>query len=377
MAEFRGNARYKLPVAAPIHLKTGAQVRKQESRNLSNRHRWSYIGTGPLPDDPSIVAQDFRRTGRRIPMWDAGAFMVDGISPVTPALWREDVYYHLSDRFLQNQYIAETVTAGYVMSDGRFARSGWLGRTGYIAGVRTEKTETESWGWVRARTPSSAAQQQADPVGSVQRDYANNRRAVSGAYTKSFPSVHLTHDLTPAVKARLSWSSSFGRPSMANFVPSETPNETNRTLTISNPSLRPQTAKNWDAVLEYYFEPVGNVSVGWFHKEIKDYIIGGIEAGVVATGPNNGYDGEYAGFTRLTTSNAGTAYVQGWEITYQQQFTFLPGALKGLACSANYTRLDTHGNFGGAAHLTSGQVAGFTPHTANAALSWRYRAYRR
>ena len=41
---------------------------------------------------------------------------------------------------------------------------------------------------------------------------------------------------------------------------------------------------------------------------------------------------------------------------------------------ANYTFLDTHGKFGGADYLTSGQVAGFIPRTANLSLSWRYRA---
>jgi outer membrane receptor protein involved in Fe transport len=68
----------------------------------------------------------------------------------------------------------------------------------------------------------------------------------------------------------LSWSTSFGRPPLSNLAPSESVNETNQTLTISNPSLLPQHAKNWDASLDYYFEPVGNLSIGWFHKTIKD-----------------------------------------------------------------------------------------------------------
>jgi TonB-dependent receptor len=150
-------------------------------------------------------------------------------------------------------------------------------------------------------------------------------------------------------------------------------NETAQTLTISNPSLKPQTSKNWDFSLEYYFEPVGNLSIGWFQKTIKDYIVSGIESGTVPTGANNGFNGDYGGFRMLSTSNAGTAYVQGWEFSYQQQFTFLPGLLKGLGFGANYTTLDTHGDFGGTTNLSSGQVAGFIPRTANVSLSWRYR----
>jgi outer membrane receptor protein involved in Fe transport len=49
--------------------------------------------------------------------------------------------------------------------------------------------------------------------------------------------------------------------------------------------------------------------------------------------------------------------------------------LKGLSGLVNYTLLDTHGDFGGAGTLSTGQVAGFVPRTANASLSWRYRGF--
>ena len=87
--------------------------------------------------------------------------------------------------------------------------------------------------------------------------------------------------------------------------------------------LKPQLASNWDATLEYYFEPVGQFSAGWFQKTIKDYIVSGVISGTVPTGSDNGYNGDFGGYTILTSSNGGTAYVQGWELTYQQQFTFV------------------------------------------------------
>ena len=63
---------------------------------------------------------------------------------------------------------------------------------------------------------------------------------------------------------------------------------------------------------------------------------------------------------------------QGWEFAYSQQFTFLPGVLKGLAASFNYTWIDTHGLYTGSRYLTRNEVAGFIPHAANASLTWRY-----
>ena len=46
-------------------------------------------------------------------------------------------------------------------------------------------------------------------------------------------------------------------------------------ITAPNPNLKPERSDNYVARLAYYFEPVGNLSVGWFHKEIKDYLVSG------------------------------------------------------------------------------------------------------
>ncbi|MBL9185904.1 MAG: TonB-dependent receptor [Opitutaceae bacterium] len=366
--EARANARYTLPTAFPLALKAGGQWRTRYVAAKSFARRWNYAGTTALPADPTIITQDAVKTGRRIPQWEAIQFFADR-QPITPALWREDRYFSEQNNYTANRAVTEDVFAAYAMTQGR------VGSTGFLAGVRTETTETSSWGWVRARNASTPAQQAADPVGSAQRDYAGTQRNLSGDYRKWFPSAHLSHDLTPNLKARLSWSTSFGRPALNNALPNETISEANQTLTVNNPGLLPQLADTWDATLEYYFEPVGNFSVGWFRKRIKDYIVPGIATGTIAGGNDNGYNGEYAGFTRLTSANAGTAYVQGWEFSYQQQFTFLPGLLKGLGASANYTLIATHGDFGGTVSRSTNEVAGFIPRTGNASLSWRYRKF--
>ena len=366
--EARANARYTLPVSFPLSLKSGAVWRQHYASAESVARRWNYAGTTALPSDPTIITFDSVKTGRRLPQWEPVQFFADR-QPITPALWTEDRYFNEQNKYTANRAVTENVTAGYAMASGR------VGRTGLIAGVRTERTETSSWGWVRARTGSTVAQQTADPVGSATRDYAGTQRNLSGSYTKSFPSAHLTHDLTSNLKARLSWSTSFGRPPLNNALPNETISETNQTLTVNNPSLLPQNAATWDATLEYYFEPVGTLSLGWFNKTITDYIIAGTNAGTIATGNDNGFNGEYAGFTRLTSSNAGTAKVSGWEFNYQQQFTFLPGLLKGFGASANYTLIRTNGNFGGTTSRSTNEVPGFIPRTGNATLSWRYRKF--
>ena len=368
--EVRGNARYQLPTAMTLFFKTGLRWRQEKVEDRSKSRRYNFIGTNAaqLPTDPTIVTLGDHKSGLKIPQWNANA-IARGRTPVDATLWSEDRYFAEQQHFTNTRGAIETVSAAYAMTQGK------IGNTGFLAGVRTEKTDDESWGWVRSRVPTTPAQQLADPVGSAQKDYAPNRRELSGSYTKSFPSVHLTQDVTRNFKGRLSWSNSFGRPPLSGFYPSETANDPARTLTVPNPSLRPQIAENWDASLEYYFEPVGNVSVGWFHKTIRDYFVNGLETGKVGTGADNGYGGEYGGYTLLSQANLGTAIVQGWEFSYLQQLTFLPGLLKGLALSVNYTVLDTHGDFGGTVTRATGQVAGFIPQTGNVSLSWRHRGF--
>lgn len=368
--DVRGNAKYQLPITQfTAYLKSGFDLREQTLSNWNiDRHRWSYIGTSALPT-VSVPLSDAANTGRVMPTWDASAYYADG-QLINPSQWREDLYYNESNKYLGYNTTQETVTAAYLMTQGR------VGKNGFLAGVRGERTETESTAYVRSRTLSTAAQQAADPKGSAERDYAGNIRTIDGTYTDYFPSVHLWRDLTPQLKVRGSYSTSFGRPPMNNALPVETPNETNQTLTVGNPALLPQQAENWDFNLEYYFEPAGAFTVGWFHKSIEDYIVTGREVGTIGTGPDNGYNGDYAGFTLLSTQNAGTAVVQGWEFAYMQQFTFLPGLLKGLSFNANYTLIDTHGDFGVAgASLGNGQIEGFIPRSANVSLSWNYKRF--
>ncbi|MES2692228.1 MAG: TonB-dependent receptor [Verrucomicrobiota bacterium] len=368
--DVRANVRYRLPTDLRIYLKTGIRWREEYAAQGAKSTRYNFTGTNSaqLPTDPTIETFGDNKTGINIPAWHANAVSRDRV-PVDSSLWAEDVYFRESTRFTGTRGITETVKAGYFMTEGSFKK------LSFLIGVRVEDTEDESYGWTRVRVPSSAADQTRDPVGSAQRDYANNLRQIEGGYSKAFPSTHLVYDFTRQFKGRLSWSTSFGRPPLGNLTPAETVDELNQTLTISNPGLRPQLAENWEAGLEYYFEPAGQLAATWFHKTIDDYFVNNVVSGTVGPGADNGFNGEYSGYTILTRANLGTATVQGWEFSYQQQFTFLPGLLSGLRLSTNLTVIDTHGDFGGTTSLSTGQVAGFIPRTANVILSWRHRGF--
>ena len=179
----------------------------------------------------------------------------------------------------------------------------------------------------------------------------------------------LKYEPVPGWIARASYSTNIGRPNIAQIIPNTTVNYETRSISTSNQSLKPQFADNFDVSLEYYFEPVGLLSAGVFLKEIKQFIFtrGGQTVGA---GADNGFDGEYEGFALTSQDNGGFAKVKGFELAYQQQFSFLPGGWKGFGIYANYSRLQTEGDYGTGSVSSTDEVAGFTPESANFGISY-------
>ena len=375
--EARANFRYKLPVDSfAAFLKGGYQVRDHNVELERRGRRWSYIGTAALKTDPSILTWDKVKTGRQLPQWEGAEFVQNG-QPTNPALWQEDKYFYEQNKLSASVLTHEIITGYYLMTQGK------IGRLGFLGGVRRELTNTIGISNQGARVRTTLQQQLDDPVGSALKDF-NHPNKNEGDYGQNFPSFHSWYDLTPNLKVRGSATTGFARPNLNNAVtgvsgislPGTNTTYPNGVLTFGNPALKPTRAKNWDFSLEYYFEPSSSLTVGWFYKRLDDYIVSGREIGIVGTGTGNGFEGQYEGFTILANSNAGTAFTQGVEFSYLQQFRFLPGLLKGLRFNGNLTQITAHGDYGVAgAYFKDKYVNGFIPRTMNASLSWDYRKF--
>jgi TonB-dependent receptor len=363
--EVSANANAALTFATrfPTTIKTGVSLRRRvwETHQRDPR-RWNRVaGAPPLPAVfVPLSTFDLRQGGPRIPAVDVRALNAELDNP---ALWTEDLVYRAQQKYVSNRNATEEIQAAYVRATTRIHR---LGVTG---GLRVEETSVDGYTFLKFRSTTVA--QEPDPFRRAALDYGDVTN--HGDYRRLFPSIHTTYDILANLKARASWSTSFARPNFVNLIPTATINEAQQTVTGSNPGLGPQYSKNIDAKLEYYLKPAGLLSVGFFRKNIKDYIVTQ-ELGIVPFGPDNGYDGFYEGYRFFTSVNAGDAQVTGWEFDYRQQFTFLPGLLRGLGLQANYTRLETKGNFGGTYRRT-GEIVGFTPRSANASLMYTYRNF--
>lgn len=339
-----------------IELKTGG-VWRQQYRNLTvGRPNWNYTGAdgvqGNVDDNlaqfisgsPGYTVFNSGGTWQQLPAVDfpkvwgvfnsqPNLFREAGTSVITPPTYTE---------------ITEDVYAAYVQGRTR------IGGLTVLGGARFERTDVDAIG------------RYSDP-----RRPTVERTSRQGGYDDWFPSLHFRYDFTRQFLARASYSTGAARPNMADLYPTTTVTYNTTTglgtVTQANPALKPQTSENYDLSLEYYFEPAGLLSVGFFRKDIKDFL--SRTSDDIDSGQNNGFGGDFAGFVLNTTSNQGSAKIEGWEINYNQRLTMLPKPFNGLSLFGNFTSLKTSGSYqDGAAEL-----AGFVPRTGNAGISFRWR----
>ena len=368
----KGDASYALATNVPVNFKTGFNFRRQEVRHWSADRQWTPVGAAAgslasLVDLGKITTSEEERIGRQIPFIDPGDLVKDIRDH--PSRWSDDLYYATQHVFQGRDTERETVTAGF--GQGQVM----LGRLKVLGGLRYERTDISSAGYVPSIVQSTTAQRTANPIGSAVADNNNYRRS-SGSYDDWFPGLYLTYNITKNLLLRADWSNSIGRPTFTSLVPTFSVNSTTEVVNTNSAGLGPQTSENWDAGVEYYFEPVGVFSANVFRKNMHDFLVTGT-VGKIGVGANNGFNGDYAGYDLTTTFNGGSAKIEGYEIGYQQRFEFLPKVLSGLSAFGNYTSLRTDGDYGSTstAPRSTSDVLNFIPEAINLGLSYAYRGF--
>jgi iron complex outermembrane recepter protein len=337
-----------------LTFESGADWRQQHRTIEVYKPRWTYVG----PDGKSGGADDnleqFRVNtpgyglfNNRYPQRDTfSGSTVAALVVSNPELFTENGTT-VTDAPSLNE-ITEDVFSAYAMGRMKF------GELGVLAGVRYEKTDVAAEGKL------------SDPA-----NPGITRASREGSYDKFFPGLHFRYEAIPGLLLRSSVTSSYSRPSFNQLYPVTTVSYNTSTglgqVSQNNPALKPQTSTNLDFSLEYYFEPVGIVSGSYFEKDINDFIAS--EISTIGLGADNGFGGEYEGFDLRTNRNFGSATIKGFELNYSQQLRKLPQPFDTLSIFANYTHIETNGNYDG----ESEELVRFVPETANAGASWRFK----
>lgn len=358
----------------PFTLKVGVKQAGFYQKANRDLNYYTYAGPPTTPATGGItqwVGNPMRMSGGRygpFPFLQLPQTGMTGDVWANPGNWTQsatDIWNTVYQSRLNDAEFDETINAAYVQGSFKFHR------LRVLTGLRLEQTETNGTNYRRVSNTTNSVLATATPAVSAARALDNFRGKVTAGtkYNNTFPGLHFVYDVAQDVQARASYSKSISRPPPTNLLPTLVPNETNNTLSGGNPDLKPYTSDNFDVTVAKYFTGIGQLSAGVFLKQITNYFR--TFQSTVPSGPDNGFGGEYSGWTLTQNRNIGSARIRGIELNHQQQYTFLPGALRGLGSFANFTYLDTKGDFGSAATTT--RLPNLTPRSANAGLTWRGR----
>jgi TonB-dependent receptor len=196
----------------------------------------------------------------------------------------------------------------------------------FIPGVRYEHSTTE----YTANRGSNWGGKATDPL--VYFAYTSKK---SNDYW--LPMLHVKYQVFDWFDVRASYTQTLARPNYNLIIP--TWNTSGTSISWNNADLKPAQSKNFDFFLSFYNDDLGLLSVGVFQKQIKDfafstqtwivdstYLKPEFPASVKPGGTISGY-----------INSPDIAKLWGVEAEWQSNFWFLPGVLKGLVLSVNYT----------------------------------------
>ncbi len=355
----------------PLKLKTGFRVRQQDRdrdfdsvsgtfgagnysqyRDFNFTHGWV---DGRYPATPLINAKAVFK--------DAGISYLPSGNPARPAVqfaYNSPFFPVALDssvtNSLQNDYnTRETIPAGYLQGEVKLSPT--LKMT---AGVRVEQTKAT----ITSRFENTRV--------TLPEDRFAGFKTVNSDYVDWFPNLQFRYEPVPHLTFRANYSTTIGRPRIADLVGRFSINDLTQAVSFSNPSLEPQISTNYDVSVEYYFKPVGVVSVGGFRKDIKNYVTA---TSFRITGNEFGLDlSDYVNWTGNSRVNAGDGKVEGMEFNYSQQLSFLPGRFRGLGVMGNWTVLTSAGDYNGVVTNLpfKNYLTGLRPRSGNAGVTYNY-----
>lgn len=173
-----------------------------------------------------------------------------------------------------------------------------------------------------------------------------------------FPSLNMKYKPNDWLNIQGAVYASTTRPSFRRISPYVEYSSTSDVFSSNNPFLKPARAWNYDVGMSISQSEIGLFTVYGFFKTIDDLIFTmpnyqPAKISLIEGGPDDLLERlvplEYYNQAQITTAsntylpinNPERAYIGGIELSWQTNFWYLPGALKGLVLDINLTLLDT------------------------------------
>ncbi len=273
-----------------------------------------------------------------------------------------------------------------------------------VGGIRAEQTNIEAQGPLNdptrnilrnsAGVPVVGANGQPLPIATNALEVSRLTFLDRGArtekeYLRLFPSINASYQLRENLIVRAAHSTSLGRPDFNQYAGgitlpnTEEPPAANNRITVNNPGIKAWSARSTSVRLEYYFEGVGQVSVGAFQRDFENFFGNTVFNATPQFLALHGLDpAVYDAYDVSTQHNIeSTVQMTGADINYRQALTFLPGWARGFQVFANATTQRATGN-------ATANFSGYVPRAGNWGISltrekysvrtnWNYRGRQR
>ncbi|MBO9602795.1 MAG: TonB-dependent receptor [Novosphingobium sp.] len=253
-----------------------------------------------------------------------------------------------------NSYVVgEKTFSGYI--EASFEGHNWNGNIG----LRLVHTQTDASTAIN-KIVSVTVADTANPTASAVTEYSDaTPLAASGSYTIPLPSANLNIGLTSKLHLRLAAAQTVARPNLNQFAPTETDDTSDQNYVIyydGNATLKPIKAWQFDASLEWYYQPTNMVSVAVFGKKLRGDIttIERNNVDIGAVGCFNGNPCQPLLFSVVEPVNGDDSNVYGVELSWQHMLK------NGFGIRAQFTHTWSSSSVEGE---DVGSIAGISPTT--------------
>lgn len=395
--------------AVPVTLKAGVDARRIE-RDVRGPQTALTPAVAPNPANPGANNAspflDEMLSQRVLPYGFSAAQFVDNSElfrhwQANPGFFTENPNNVYRSRVNVSKWFGETISAGYLRGDAAFFHR----RLQLVGGVRAEQTNVEGQGPLtdptRAFRRNAAGEVERDAAGRPllivptnaglpysQLTFIERGSIAEKEYLRILPSINATYHVRENLRLQTAYYHSLGRPNFSQYANGITLPDTdlgpqpNNPITVQNAGIKAWSARSLKVRLEYYFEGVGQASIGAYRRDFQDFF----GATTLLATPEflalyNLDPAIYEGYYVATNFNLpGTVRTTGVEFAYKQALTFLPAWARGVQVFANGTVQRIIGDAGRGSFNNT-----FFPKTGSAGLSlsrprysvkfnWNYRS---
>ena len=401
------NARRDFSWRVPVTLRSGLDFRQTARDNTSSNSTYTFVGTdgrGNLTNGTAAPFLDPVASLRPGP-YGFPAMQAPDYKGTLDFLRANPAQFTLDQNNLyrsgvnNSKHTVEAVSAAYLRGDVALLDRRLL----LVGGVRFEQTNIDAQGPLTdptlnvqrdaagrpLRTPAGAVIPiTTDALAASRLTLLERGAVVKKEYLRSFPSLNASYNLRENLIARAAVSTSIGPPDFNQYAGGVTlpntdnlPSPANR-IVVNNAAIKPWTATSLKVRLEYYFEGVGQISLGAYRRDFKNFFT----SSVFLPSPDfltlYGLDAAEFGAYEVSTQRnlAETVRMEGLDLSYRQALTFLPRWARGLQVFANGSLQKTKAPAGRLGSLAFNEIprsaawgVSLTRAKFNLRLNWSYR----